>query len=135
MPAKQPITLLIVEDRKSFRDVLCEFIALQFPHFKLIEAETGTAALQKFEQHQPRLVIMDIQLPEISGIEATRRIKAQAPATTVIAMSMLTEAHIAEQALAAGATAFINKNNLFRELAPLIQQLGTTDPDATHTDR
>ncbi len=135
MPAKPSTTVLIVEDRKSFRAALREFIALQFPHFNVHEAETGAAALEKFEQHQPRLVIMDIRLPDISGIEITRRIKALAPATTVIAMSMLTEAQIAGQALAAGATAFINKDHLFRELVPLIQLFSNPDAGTSNTNQ
>lgn len=125
----QPVTVLIVEDRKSFRAVLREFLALKFPDCKLLEAATGARALQQFDQHQPRLVLMDIQLPDINGIEAARRIKARSPDTVVIAMSMRNETHIVDRALAAGASAFISKDHLFRDLEPLIRQFVDFDLD------
>lgn len=133
MPPNRPVTVLIVEDRKSFRAVLREFLALKFPDCKLLEAATGARALQQFDQHQPRLVLMDIQLPDINGIEATRCIKARSPDTVVIAMSMMNEAHIADRALAAGATAFISKDHLFRDLEPLIRQFTDFGPDRPQT--
>lgn len=119
MIAPQAPLVLIVEDSKPFRDALREFLALRFPQFEVHEAHTGASALEKFARLQPQLVLMDIHLPDMNGLEITRRIKARAPYTVVIAMSMLMEAGIAGKVQAAGA-AFISKDHLFRDLEPLL---------------
>ena len=120
MSAPIPTVVLIVEDNKAFSTALREFLALRFPQFEVHEARTGGGALEKFARLQPRLVLMDIQLPDMNGMEIPRRIKAQAPETVVIAMSMMADTRIAEKAQSAGAAAFVGKNHLFRDLEPLI---------------
>lgn len=122
MSASKPLIALIVEDNKPFSAALREFLKMRFPQFDVHAAETGAAALNEFARLQPQMVLVDIQLPDINGIEITRRIKTQAPGTLVIAMSMLADAHIARSARAAGA-AFIGKDLLFQDLEPLLSQI------------
>jgi two-component system cell cycle response regulator DivK len=72
--AALPKTVLIVEDNelnmKLFRDLL------QIHGYNTIEARTGPEALERLAEHHPDLILMDIQLPEVSGLEVTQKIKA-----------------------------------------------------------
>lgn len=132
MSAPMPSVVLIVEDNKAFCKALREFLALRFPQFEVHEARTGGRALEKFTRLQPRLVLMDIHLPDMNGMEITRRIKALAPEIVVIAMSMMADTYIAEKAQSAGAAAFVDKNHLFRDLEPLIARfIGISATDSS----
>lgn len=122
MTASKPPIVLIVEDNMAFGKTLREFLLLRFPKIEVHVAQTGAIALDKFARLQPQLVLMDIQLPDINGLEITRRFKAQSPDTLVIVMSMLTGPDIAEKAQASGA-AFISKDHLFRDLQPLLAHI------------
>jgi len=115
--------VLIVEDQAPMRTALRDFLTLTFPALHALEAADGIAAMTLFMEHRPPLVLMDVCLPDANGIELTRRIKAIAPETVVVVMSIQNGAHIVEQALAAGAAVFISKDRIFTELAPLIARL------------
>ena len=112
--------VLIVEDQAPMRAALRDFLTLSFPAWQVLEAADGVTAMKVFTEHRPPLVLMDVCLPDTNGIELTRRIKAIAPETVVVVMSIQNSAHIVEQALAAGAAVFISKDRIFTELAPLI---------------
>jgi len=115
--------VLIVEDQAPMRTALRDFLALSFPAWLVLEAADGATAMKVFAEHRLPLVLMDVCLPDTNGIELTRRIKALAPGTAVVVMSIQNGAHIVEQALAAGAIVFISKDRIFNELAPLIARL------------
>ena len=115
--------VLIVEDQAPMRAALRDFLALTFSAWLVLEAADGATAMKVFTEHRPPLVLMDVCLPDTNGIELTRRIKALAPETAVVVMSIQNGAHIVEQAIAAGAAVFISKDRIFTELAPLIAKL------------
>jgi len=134
MTASKPPIVLIVEDNIAFSKTLHEFLMLRFPKIQVHVAQTGACALKKFTRLQPQLVLMDILLPDINGLEITRRFKAQSPDTLVIVMSMLTGTSIAEKAQANGA-AFISKDHLFRDLQPLLAHIYGSSEKRTSTDQ
>jgi len=115
--------VMIVEDQAPMRAALRDFLTLTFPAWRVLEAADGVTAMSVFAEHRPPLVLMDVCLPDSSGIELTRRIKAIAPETAMVVMSIQNGTHIVEQALAAGAAVFISKDRIFTELAPLIAKL------------
>jgi DNA-binding NarL/FixJ family response regulator len=117
--------VLIVEDQAPMRATLRDFLTLSFSAWQVLEAADGVTAMRVFTEHRPPLVLMDVCLPDTNGIELARRIKAEAPETVVVVMSIQTGPHVAEQALAAGAAAFIGKDRLSTELAPLIAKLNS----------
>lgn len=85
------------------------------------EVDNGTAAVRMAAELQPDVVIMDITMPELNGIEATRQIVHHAPGTKVVILSMHTEGHIVKETLAAGAFGYVVKASLFGELATALQ--------------
>jgi DNA-binding NarL/FixJ family response regulator len=99
--------LLIADDRVRTRRALRAVLALQ-PGIELIgEAADGEEALAEVERLRPDIVIVDIRMPRVDGIAATRQIKTRWPKIRVIAHSLAEE--LSDEALAAGADAFVPK--------------------------
>src|SRR5579859_1018874 len=112
--------LLIADDRVRTRRALRAVLALQ-PGIELIgEAADGEEALAEVERLRPDIVILDIRMPRVDGLAATRQIKTRWPEIRVIAHSLAEE--LSEEALAAGADAFVPKGapagELLRALCP-----------------
>ena len=106
------VPVLIVDDQAPFRSVARTVVALA-PGFSVIaEAESGEQALDLAGEHHPRLVLMDINLPGINGIEASRRILADDPSTTVILLSTYTQDDLPADARSCGAAAYVHKEDL-----------------------
>jgi len=106
--------LLIADDRVRTRRALCAVLALQ-PGIELIgEVADGEEALAEVERLRPDIVILDIRMPRVDGIAATRQIKTRWPTIRVIAHSLAEE--LSDEALAAGADAFVPKGAPAREL-------------------
>ena len=82
--------ILIVEDHQGVRQSLREWLELSFPGYRLLEATSGEEAVILAQAMCPCLVIMDIGLPGMSGIEAAQGIKAAVPATRVVMLTILT---------------------------------------------
>jgi DNA-binding NarL/FixJ family response regulator len=135
--------LLLVEDHVLVRQSIRAF--LQGAAFEVVgEASTGSEALQLAIELQPDLVIMDLHLPEMNGIEATRRIRRQCPNIRVIALTAYNEKAYQRTLREAGADAFVLKTAEFSELLdvirevivstentpvmPLVEQAATTNP-------
>ena len=107
--ALPPLRILLVDDSLSFRQIL-ERIFKPFPSLDVIgEAADGLSGVEMALALHPDIVVMDVQMPGLGGIEATRGIKAGLPQVCVIGMSVFDEPMINEAMLAAGASAFIPK--------------------------
>jgi DNA-binding NarL/FixJ family response regulator len=85
------------------------------------EAETGRTVVQAIRQSPVELVIMDIGMPDLNGVEATRQIRQIAPGVKVIALSMHSDRRFISQMFKAGASAYLLKDCAFDELASAIQ--------------
>jgi len=124
--------LLIADDRARTRRALRAVLAMQ-PGIELIgEAADGEEAITAVERLRPDVVILDIRMPRLDGIAATRHIKTRWPEIRVIAHSLAEE--LRADALAAGADAFVPKGAPVHELlAALGDQTGgqTADTDAS----
>lgn len=120
--------MLIVEDQENMRSKLREFLQKAFPEKQIREAGNGRSALALCHQYRPSVVLMDINLPDLNGIELTGRIKAMAPETTVIVVSAHTSRVYVERAKAAGASAFVEKHLVQEKLLTAIRSaLGNSD--------
>ena len=122
-----PATILIVEDHDAVRRSLRDWLEVEFPQCRVIEAASGEEAIALIRIESPRLVVMDISLPGMSGIEATRRIKAALPSTQVVMLTIHEDdAHRADAA-AAGASAYVPKRVMQTELIPTLAALLADD--------
>ena len=113
--------IVLVEDHKMVRDSLRAVLASQPDMEVVAEAGDGRTAVETVGQQRPDVVVMDVVLPGLSGIEATRQIKAAGPGIKVVALSRHAERHLVAGMLQAGASAYVLKKGAFRELAPAIR--------------
>ena len=113
------VRVLIVDDLPRTRESMRALLATWPPLAALAEAASGEQALELASSFQPDVALMDVRMPGMDGLEATRRIKARWPETKVIVLSLYSE--YADEALAAGADAFVCKcepaENLLAALA------------------
>lgn len=122
------IKVLLVDDhalvRTGFRHILGDIADVEV----VGEAETGEEAITKVKQLAPNLVLMDINMPGIGGIEATRRIRRQSPETQVIAVTVLSDAPFPEQLHDAGAIGYLTKGCPSDELVQAIRSASSGRP-------
>ncbi|MFH1772504.1 MAG: response regulator transcription factor [Candidatus Omnitrophota bacterium] len=108
--------ILIVDDHSIMREGLRALLE-EVQDFKVIgEAENGRVALRMVQEFLPDVVIIDIAMPHLNGIEATRQIISKFPAVKVIMLSMQSGRQFVEEALKAGASGYLLKDNIFNEL-------------------
>ena len=115
--------ILAIEDHEENRRILGYLLASA--GFEMIEAITGEAGVAAAEKERPDLIIMDIQLPKLSGLEATRQLKA-APETADVPIIVITSFALAgdeQKARDAGAAAYLAKPYSQRELLGMIRDL------------
>ena len=105
------------------RRALHDLIALWLPGWDVLDAADGATALRLAAEGRPRLVLIDICLPDANGIALTQCLMTRAPDTLVVVISIQSSNYIVERALTAGAAAFIEKDRLSTELSPLIARL------------
>src|SRR5262245_50762220 len=105
-----PIRVLIVDDHPVYRDGLRGLVE-RAPDLELVgEADTGTAAVALAAERHPSIVLMDLRMPEMSGIEATRRIVAADPSIGVLVLTMSEDDDSLVAAMRAGARGYIPKD-------------------------
>lgn len=114
------IKIVIVDDHKITRDGLTALIERQSDMTVVGEAENGRDAVNLVQKFAPDIVIMDINMPDLNGIDATRQIRALSPATKVIALSMYSDKRYVEGMLRAGVSGYLVKSCAFDELVKAI---------------
>lgn len=106
------VDVLIVDDQRPFRSVARTVVGMVGGWRVTAEAETGEEALDAAARTRPEVVLMDINLPGINGIEATRRLLARDPATTVVLLSTYAAEDLPADAADCGAAAYLHKEDL-----------------------
>lgn len=115
------IKILLADAHAVIRQGLKSLLASQ-PRLEVIaEADNGRAAVQLCRKLSPDVVIMDITMPDLSGIEATRRIVASCPGVKVIGLSVHSDRQFAKEMLKAGARGYLLKESAFQEVLEAIQ--------------
>ena len=115
------IKILLADDHQIMRDGLRSLIAKQLGMEVVAEADNGRAALKLARKLQPDVIVMDINMPDLNGIEATRHITAELPDTKIVAFSMHTDHQFVAGALKAGVSGYLQKDSAFEELALAIR--------------
>lgn len=116
------IKVLLADDHKIFRDGLRTLIEKEGMEV-VGEVENGRKTLKLAEKLMPDLIIMDVSMPDMNGIEATRKIKAEMTDVKVIALSMHSDRRFVLGMLEAGASGYLLKDCAFGELASAINQV------------
>jgi two-component system cell cycle response regulator DivK len=116
-------TILYVEDNEMNRQIVRDL--LKRTAYQLVEAHDGEAGVAKALEIRPDLILMDIQLPKISGMEAMRRLRAESAtaATPIIAITSFALSGDDQKAKEAGATAYLAKPYSPRDLMALIRKI------------
>ena len=115
------IRILLVDDHKIVREGLRSLIKKQSDMDVVSEADNGRTTVCLAQKLHPDIIIMDIGLPDINGIEATRKIIDTVPDTRIIALSMYSEVEFVMDMLNAGAMGYLLKDSAFHELARAIR--------------
>jgi DNA-binding NarL/FixJ family response regulator len=113
--------ILLADDHKIMLEGLRSLLAGQSGMEVVAEAENGRAAVRVAEEKRPDVVIMDINMPDLNGVEATRRIVTALPEVKVIALSMYSDRRFVAGMLEAGASGFLLKACAFEELANAVR--------------
>ncbi|BAH37456.1 MAG TPA: DNA-binding response regulator [Gemmatimonas aurantiaca] len=108
--------VVLVDDHSLVRRGLAVLLRLDGRHDVVGEAGTGEAAVPLIEAERPDLVILDLNMPGIDGLETLRRVRAKGLTTRVLVLSMHDETHLVGQALSAGADGYLLKDSMDDEL-------------------
>ena len=112
--------VLVVEDSKPFRKIICSILGKR-PELQIVgEVLDGLEAVQKAEELQPDLILLDIGLPTLGGIEAARRIHKLCPECKILFVSQESSANVVQEALGMGARGYVVKTDARRELLEAI---------------
>ena len=117
------IDVMIVDDHPVFRQGLRNLLAQEEGLHVVGEAADGASAVSTAEQHHPDVVIMDINLPQLNGLQATRALKARSPGTRVIMLTGYDDEEQIYHAIRAGASAYHAKDVEPERLIDLIRQV------------
>jgi DNA-binding NarL/FixJ family response regulator len=119
---KREVTILVVDDHPIVRSGVRQLIQ-QIPNSSVVEAETGDEGYKKFQELNPDMVLLDITLPGIGGLEVLRRIRANRDDAKVLMFSMHEDPVFASRAMQAGAKGYITKNNAADYLVEAIEKV------------
>lgn len=119
----KPINVLLVDDNAMWMRVTKEFLDMHSTVAQVTMALSGEEALQSVGTQSHDLVLMDVRMPVLDGLETTRRIKLRPNAPKVVVVSMDDSAELHRAAVQAGADAFLSKSRIGSELARLVDSL------------
>lgn len=115
------ISILVVDDYQPWRDYVCSIVPEWLDSPTVTEARDGLEAVHRAAQLQPDLILLDVGLPELNGLEAAQSIRQTSPHSKILFVSEDRSPEIAAEGLRTGAKGYITKSNAARELWPAIQ--------------
>lgn len=133
--APRPIRILAVDDHPIFRGGITSLLADHSDMHLVAEASSGLEAVRKFRTHKPDITLMDLQMPEMNGLDAIISIRGEFPEAKIIVLTTYSGDVQVLRALRAGAHAYLLKNTLHKELVDTIRAVyagrKTLSPEAT----
>ena len=119
-----PLTIVVVDDSAEYRDIVRQLLRSVSDLITLAgEAEDGHEGLELAHRVHPDIVITDLVMPRLNGVELTRRLREELPTTKIILMSSYTEDAYRLMASDSGADAFVSKQVIVEGLEPAIRDL------------
>jgi DNA-binding NarL/FixJ family response regulator len=108
--------VIVVEDHEPFRRFICSILG-KTPELQIVgEASDGLEALQKAKELQPDLILLDIGLPTLNGIEAARQIRKLSPGSKIVFVTQESSADVVQEAFSIGACGYVVKTDVGSEL-------------------
>jgi two-component system invasion response regulator UvrY len=119
---RRPVRILLVEDFAPLRPVIVSLVGERRDLQVVGEAEEGLAAISQARELKPELILMDIRLPKLGGVEAARRIRELVPSVTIVFLTQETSPEYVNEALATGALGYVHKSRIQSDLLPAIDK-------------
>ncbi|RCJ18529.1 DNA-binding response regulator [Nostoc sp. ATCC 43529] len=120
MPSETPIRILIADDHPIVLQGLCVLVGQQPGMTVVAEAKNGREAVELFSTHQPDVALLDLQMPELTGLEALQSIKSEFPQARIIILTTYDTDEDIYRALKAGAKAYLLKDAPIAQLVSAI---------------
>jgi len=122
------LRILLADDhdivRRGLKDLLEQHVGWQV----CAEAANGREAVELALQHRPQVAVIDLSMPELNGLEATRRIRQALPDTEVLIFTMHESEELIREVLGAGARGYLLKSDAVRQLIPAVESLSQKNP-------
>ena len=122
------LRILLADDhdivRRGLKDLLEQHVGWQV----CAEASNGREAVDLALQHRPQVAVIDLSMPELNGLEATRRIRQALPDTEVLIFTMHESEELIREVLGAGARGYLLKSDAVRQLSPAVESLSQKNP-------
>ena len=115
-----PIRILVADDFEDWRRQIRLLLQARPQSQIIAEASDGTEAVQKAEELKPDLILLDIGLPRLNGIEAARQIRQLSPSSKIVFLSLNKNLEVVRAALSTGALGYVHKTDARRELLPAV---------------
>jgi two-component system response regulator NreC len=119
------VRILLADDHQIMREGLKALLGRRSSLEVIAEAENGIQALSIARKDRPDVIVMDIAMPDINGIEVTRQLKSELPDIKIIALSMHSDRRFVSEILKAGASAYVLKHAAFEDLEKAIKAVMT----------
>ena len=119
----QAIRILLVDDSAAIRQALCSLLRAHVDFEIVCESVNGSAAISKAAELQPDVILLDINLPDMNGLDVARRMKVVAPSTEILLLSEHDLLPMVQEGLRAGARGYVMKSDARGELATAIRQV------------
>ena len=128
MKDKDIIRVMLVDDHQMVRNGLATFLLVHDDLELVGEASDGEQALRVFEEARPDIVLMDLKMPRMDGVEATRRLLERVPEAHIIALTSFEDETLVQEALEAGASGYLLKDIGADDLADAIRKAHAGKP-------
>nr|WP_008062955.1 MULTISPECIES: response regulator transcription factor [unclassified Pseudomonas]EJN22285.1 response regulator containing a CheY-like receiver domain and an HTH DNA-binding domain [Pseudomonas sp. GM78]NYU07506.1 response regulator transcription factor [Pseudomonas sp. SbOxS1]WCM49218.1 response regulator transcription factor [Pseudomonas sp. WJP1] len=125
MNLPSPIRVALVDDHALVRDGIKALLSVMAPLEVVGEAESGAQAIEMVGRCQPDLLLVDISLPDMNGLELTRVLRSQYPALKVLVLSMYDNYEYVSESLRSGASGYVLKNAPSREIIAAIEAISS----------
>lgn len=124
--------LMIVDDHQVVRQGIANLLRSMMPSVAIVEVETGQDAVARYADHQPNVVLLDMGLPDISGLEVGRRLRQRWRSAAILFFTMHDELPMVRQALDVGGLGFVSKSCAPEELAEAVKRVAAGQPYIEH---
>jgi DNA-binding NarL/FixJ family response regulator len=123
MPADDCPLILIIEDSATVRASMRLWLRFNFPHCRYLEATNGVEGLALALEQLPDVLLVDIELPEMNGLDVVRRVKMQAPQIGIVVLSMHEDKSLQIEVAQLGANAYVPKVQIGEQLYDVVAGL------------